>query len=369
MNKLRFTISVVVTVLTALLAGCATSPAPEHKDVHLVWPAPPETTRIRFVRSITSDEDLGRDTTFSQKLMNFLAGERPPANHIGQPLGIAVSDDGNRLYVSDYLQRSVFIFDFQKKSFAKISGLAVPAGIALDAEENVYVVETAKKTINVFNHDQKQIKVITDLSVVRPIGIAIDRARGRIYLVDTGDKHTEESVVHIFNLQGKYLGRIGHGMGPKNDQFINPTYATVDAHGNLYVSDTLNSRVQMFSPDGKYLKTFGALGDAWGYFDKPKGVAVDSFGNLYVADSGWSNIQIFNPKGQVLMFFGGRGAIPGMMQNPTAIAIDKHNRIYVADYLNHRVGVYQLVNTTAADSFLVPPTPNPGAEKPPAASK
>jgi hypothetical protein len=40
-----------------------------------------------------------------------------------------------------------------------------------------------------------------------------------------------------------------------------------------------------------------------------------------------------------------------MLKNPTALAIDKNNRIYVGDYLNHRVEVYQLVNTTAADSM------------------
>jgi DNA-binding beta-propeller fold protein YncE len=369
MNPPRLIHLAIAAALPAIFAGCATAPAPAGEEVRLVWPPAPQTTRIRFLRSITSEEDLGRDTTFSQELVNFLAGERPPANRVGQPLGIAVSGDGSRLYVSDYLQHGVFIFDFPKKAFSKIGGLAMPAGIALDAQENIYVVETPKKTISVYNRERKRIKTITDPSVVRPVGIAIDSARDRIYLVDTGDKHAKESVVWIFDLQGKRIGKIGHGRGETKDQFINPTYVAVDASGNIYVSDTMNSRVQQFDAEGKYLRTFGGLGDAWGYFDKPKGVAVDSFGNLYVADSGWSNVQIFNPKGQVLLFFGGRGPIPGMMKNPTDIAIDKHNRIYVADYLNHRIGVYELVNTTAADSFLVPPASKPGAENIPAASK
>ena len=92
----------------------------------------------------------------------------------------------------------------------------------------------------------------------------------------------------------------------------------------------------------------GKAGSNWGEFDKPKGVALDTFGNMYVVDTSWSNVQIFNPKGEILLFFGGRGPVPGMMKNPLSIAIDKNNRIYVGDYLNHRIGVYQLVNTTAA---------------------
>jgi hypothetical protein len=41
-----------------------------------------------------------------------------------------------------------------------------------------------------------------------------------------------------------------------------------------------------------------------------------------------------------------------MLKNPSAVAIDRNNRIYVGDYLNHRVEVYQLVNTQAEDSYL-----------------
>ena len=79
---------------------------------------------------------------------------------------------------------------------------------------------------------------------------------------------------------------------------------------------------------------------------------MDSFGNTYVVDSGWSNVQIFNPTGQVLLFFGGRGTYPGLLQNPASLTIDKNNRMYVGDMLNHRVNIYQLVNTVAADGIV-----------------
>ena len=79
--------------LLILLASCATAPPPAEMT-RLVWPAPPLTTRIEFVRSIFSDEDLGRDITFNEKLAEFLSGQKPPANRIAEPMGLAVSDDG-----------------------------------------------------------------------------------------------------------------------------------------------------------------------------------------------------------------------------------------------------------------------------------
>ena len=350
--------------LLLLLAGCATAP-PRGQDVRLVWPPPPLPTRIEFVRSIVSDEDLGRDTTFAQRIVAFLAGEKPLPNRIVEPLGLAVSDDGQRLYVSDFAQLEVFIFDFGQKKFSKIGEyekLARPVGVVLDAQENLYVVEQEKKGISVFNRQGRKVRFITHPTIQRPTGIALDRNRGRIYLTDTGHTNSTSHNVKIFNVNGELLGKIGQEKGGGPDQFLFPTYLTVDAGGNLYVTDTLNSRVQMFDPNGNYLKSFGQRGTSWGMFDKPKGTALDSFGNVYVADSGWSNVQIFNQKGQVLLFFGGRGPIPGMLKNPTAITIDKENRIYVADYLNHRVEVYQLVNTTAEDSLLTPVANSKGGD-------
>ena len=351
----RFASRVFVWLLPGyllLLASCATSPA-EPEVERLVWPAPPEKPRIKFVRSITSDEDLKKDTTFSEGLLEFLAGEKPRPNRIVQPMGLAVTPDGDRLYVSDFAQSAVFAFDFAHQTLLKIEGLAAPTGIALDQAGNLYVVEQANRSVSLFSPDGTRIGVIKHPSLERPNGIAIDNKLKRIYVADASHTKSLEHTVKIFDFQGTLTGQLGGKKGGSPGQFLFPTYVAVDHDSNVYVTDTLNSRVQMFNEDGDYIRSFGARGNGWGMFDKPKGVALDSFGNVYVADSGWSNVQIFNKEGQVLLFFGGRGPIPGMLKNPTAIAIDGNNTIYVADYINHRVEAYQLVNTQAADSFTV----------------
>jgi DNA-binding beta-propeller fold protein YncE len=355
---------IAIPILTALafaLGGCASAPPPA-KDVKMVWPPPPLPARIQFVRSITSEKDLTSDTTFTDTLAQFLTGESLPSGRIAEPTGIAISEDGNRLYVADLLQQAVFVFDFKGQKFTKLGDVGAPAGIALDSQENLYVVDTGRKVIAVFGRDGKQQNEFSDPEIDHPTGIAIDKARGKIYVVDTGSRAAKEQNVKIYDLRGRRIGAIGGAPGGGLGEFSYPTYVALDDKGFVYVSDTLNSRIQKFDPDGKFVTTFGQLGTNWGEFDKPKGVAVDTFGNLYAVDSGWSNVQIFNPKGQILLFFGGRGPVPGMLKNPLAIAIDRNNKIYVGDYLNHRIEVYELVNTTAADSFLNPPA-NPQSKK------
>jgi DNA-binding beta-propeller fold protein YncE len=340
----------LLAMAAAVLAGCGTTA--EFRK--LAWPPPPDAPRIQFVRTISSEESVGRDPTFSESVLEVLTGKKPPANHIADPMGIAVSDDGNRVYVSDFSQFAVFVFDFQAKTMTKIGKdepLGRPFGIALDGEENLYVVEQVKKGVSVFDRSGKRIRFFTDESLDRPAGLAIDRERGKLYLVDGSHSKTGQHDVKVFDLQGRLLGTLGKGKGNPEGYFLFPTYISVGQAGHVFVSDTLNSRVQEFDAEGKFVRHFGERGNSWGMFDKPKGVATDSFGNLYVVDSGWSNVQIFNGKGQVLLFFGGRGTYPGLLQNPSALSIDRQNRIYVGDYMNHRVEVYQLANTSEKDSM------------------
>lgn len=353
--------AVTLALGTLLVTGCATAPPPVEQP-KLVWPAPPLPPRIEFVRSITSQEDLKADTTFTSAMASFLAGEQIPDGRIASPAGLAVSADAQRLYVADPMQHKLFTFDFAKKELRKID-VGYPTGVALDDQENIYVVDGVKKGVAVFDRNGTLLREINDKSMTRPNGIAVDSRHDRVYVVDTGSADVPEQNVKVFDRSGKRIGAIGSAPGGDFGQFSYPTYVTLDAEGNVLIADTLNARIQKFDHEGKFITSIGRAGSNWGEFDKPKGVALDTFGNVYVVDTSWSNVQIFNPKGEILLFFGGRGPIPGMMKNPLSIAIDKNNRIYVGDYLNHRIGVYQLVNTRAEDSFIKQGTPNPTAQK------
>jgi DNA-binding beta-propeller fold protein YncE len=331
--------------------------------VDLAWPEAPETPRIKVVDILASEADLGRKITTRESMMKFLTGTKPQIAHIYQPRDVAVSDDGNRVYASDFGQSVIFIFDLEQRKVSTIRS-ETPFGLALDAHENLYVVEQESKRIVVFDRQGSKLRVITHPRLIRPTDIAIDRQRKLIYVADPGKKNSEEHSVKVLNFEGELVRTIGKGKGDCPGCLFFPTYVAIDKAGNIYVTSTLNARVDVFDPTGNYLRTIGERGTSFGMFDKPKGVALDSFGNIYVADSGWSNVQIFNQKGEVLLFFGGRGDYPGLLKNPTGIAIDKNNKIYVADYLNYRLTVYQLVNTKAEDSYIaLPASPARNEEK------
>ncbi len=179
--------------LPSMLAGCAAKQPEPEPIKKLTWPAPPDTTRIEFVRTISSDKDLVNDTTFSQEVISFLSGTKPPPNGIIEPMGLAVSDDGQVLYVADTSAQAVFVFDFGQKKFSKIEGLVHPLGLAVDAQQNLYVVDQVAKEVKVFDPTGKELRSFTDKSLLRPTGIAIDRQRGKVYVVDTADQSLSTS--------------------------------------------------------------------------------------------------------------------------------------------------------------------------------
>jgi DNA-binding beta-propeller fold protein YncE len=346
--------SIVIGGLLLSLAGCAAVEKPQFTE--LLWPEPPLTSRIKFVGLLRDQNDLARSS--GELFVEALLGPKKLPDSLQQPMGVAPSRNGKRLYVTDYAKPGVLVFDFEARRVSPLggetNGFQSPLGIAVDEKDNVYVVDSIPKLIRVFDPSGKFLRNITHDNLERPTGIAVDPVRRRIYVADSAFRRSDNHVIRIFDMDGNYLKAFG-GQGGEEGKFFFPTYLALDDKGNLYVTDTMNARVQIFDAEGRYQKSFGLRGNAFGMFDKPKGVALDTFGNVYVVDSAWSNVQIFNQRGEVLLFFGGRGRFPGLLFNPTGIAIDKDNRIYVADAFNGRIGIYQLINTKAEDSFIAMP--------------
>ena len=88
-------------------------------------------------------------------------------------------------------------------------------------------------------------------------------------------------------------GEEGSGTG----QFNRPWGITTDENNNVYVADWRNDRVQKFSSEGLFLKSFGDTGESEGKFQRPSDVAVDKNGNIYVSDWGNERVQIITSTG------------------------------------------------------------------------
>ena len=135
---------------------------------------------------------------------------------------------------------------------------------------------------------------------------------------------------HSQVLQWGSFGQIDGG------HFFQLESLSIDNEGNVYVTDSGNARIQKFTSDGQFLKTWGVSGTDNGEFKKPTGIATYE-NNVYVVDSEQARIQVFDSTGKFLQSWGKFGHDQGELSYPQGIAISNDGVVYVADTENHRI--------------------------------
>lgn len=339
------------------LSGCAVAPPPAPALERPVFPAPPEEARFVYESTLYSSADVTKEDK-NTNLKRMLTGEEEKAGEsLSKPYGVAVYH--GRVFVSDNVARMVAVFDIPGNRFFKIGesdpgALSMPLGLDVDGKGNLYVVDGTTKLIQVYDKDGKFLRKLGGPSMFsRPTGIAVDAAGSRIYVVDAGGIESKDHRVRVFDAQtGAHLLDIGK-RGAEPGEFNLPIDATLGLDGLLYVVDGGNSRVEVFRPDGTFVRTFGSIGMRGGQFSHPKEVATDPEGNVYVVDSAFGNFQIFTPEGQLLLAVGSRSETDGMAKYmlPSGIAIDGDGRVYMSDQYFRKVDVYRPAKLAADAGF------------------
>mgnify|MGYP000911940349 CR=1 FL=1 len=212
--------------------------------------------------------------------------------------------------------------------------LQKPRVAAFDADDQLYIADLTDR-IQVFDRDGnfKRHWRMPALNVDGPSGLTVDRW-GRVLVADT---HFYR--VMIYSREGELLMQIGDGVqGTEPGRFGYPTDVVCDRAGNFYVSEYgENDRIQVFSPEGKWLRQWGGHGDEPGQFLKPRALAIDEKDRIYVADSCNHRVQVFDTQGKLLDCWGSQGPAKGQMSYPYDIALAPDGTLYVVEYANHRV--------------------------------
>jgi len=157
------------------------------------------------------------------------------------------------------------------------------------------------------------IGAVTD-AVNRPTCVAID-SQGKLYVSETAN-----GLVKVYSRKGKLL---------KQFSVLRPLGVAVDASGYIYVGSAERHAVDVYSPDYKYVRS---LGSGPGEIDRPISIAVDGSGKVYVLDGSKGLVRIYDSSAALLSSFGGSGNTDGLFNKPTAIAVnDAADEIYVAD--------------------------------------
>jgi len=357
----------------------------------IVWPNPPAIARVKFENILTGQKIdwAGLETKQKPKMswMDRLAGVQPDtqvkdvAQKIGFQLirvyGIAADSKGN-VYAADQAVGAIFIFSNAVSENVQLIKNGSDAhfelinGLAIDDDDRLFVTDLKLHHVLVFNPKHQVETSFGGDVLVSPAGIALDTTNRFAYVVDT-----QQDQVLVFDADSyKLLRRIGTG-GKKHTltspgDFALPTNVAVDKEGNVYVTDTLNNRVESFDADGQFIGEFGKPGDGPGHFARPKGITVDCDGHIWVADEMQSRVQVFDKEGQLLIYFGQQGTFPGQFQALYGVAYDKlNNRVITSEQFPGRVQIFRYVTDAEAaaerarrEAEQTQPAPKPAGSTP-----
>ncbi|HLW88652.1 MAG TPA: choice-of-anchor D domain-containing protein [Terriglobales bacterium] len=352
---------------------------------------------------------------------------------IGAPW--AVAQHGGVTYISDNLSNRIFQVDSKgvltvlagnivpnyngDNHLGTVASIDSPEGIALDAAGNVYIADTSNNVIRVINTQSAPISFYGGALTVQPLniqtlvgtgqagysgpglavavnaelnqpgGIWLDEA-GNIYIADTLN-----SVIEVVNMQttaqtlggvanipagdlatiaGTNVAMFGGDGGPALAASVNrPAGIFVDSAGNVYIADTLDSRIRVINaqasssiivagvtiPAGDINTVAGSAtacalstdlcGDGGpatsANLNQPAGVLADSSGNIYIADTNDNKIRLVVSAGTISTIAGtgtqcvfatipcgdGGPATSAELWAPTGVILDTNGNVLIAD--------------------------------------
>jgi len=214
-------------------------------------------------------------------------GDQP--GQFKDPDGIAVGPDGS-VFVADTWNHRVQKFDPTGKfikAWQPDPGFWGPRGIAVNKDGVVFVTDTGNKRVVSFNKDGVQIEVFgSDGSApgqfIEPVGITVNAAN-EVIVADTGNRRLQ-----IFNADGAFQHEWPmFGM----EEFYTEPYLATRAN-DVFVTDSFNHRFARYD-DGKLTGVWGKSGSGSGEFNRPIGIAVAPDGSVYVSDTLNNRIQKF----------------------------------------------------------------------------
>jgi len=298
---------------------------------------------LSFVRVFSSADDVKPEHPVLDRTLDIIAGPADPVTRLDalRSPSAVTTDSNHRVFVADPGAEAVHIFDFVRSKYDRLDRrgdrLHVPVSLAVDGQDNLYVVDQTSRTVLVYDSAGKFRRYLGKLRggesyFDNPIGIAIDKAARRIYVCD---RHGH--MIFVMDERGNLIRKLGNrGGGNRPGEFRFPSQVVV-AGSELFVLDAGNTRIQVFDTGGHFLRAMNL-----GYADRHTGLAVDNRGNIYVSHSDLNQIQVLGHEGQTLYTFH-PGTIKGAnFSHPSGMWVDAGRSIYVVDSQSNRVGLFQI---------------------------
>src|SRR5437879_2175397 len=321
------------------------------------------------------------------------SGDGGPATAAGLafPEGVAVDAAGD-LFIADSFNARIRRVDATSGIITTVAGngfrgfngdggpatsanLTTPTGIAVDSSGNLFIADTENARIRRVDGATDIITSVagngtagfsgdggpaTSAELYGPLGIAVDSS-GNLFIADAGNERIRRvdattGIITIVAGNGT-AGYSGDGGPDIGAGLFRPAGIAVDSSGNLFIADSLITRIRRVIAATGIITTVAGNGMSGFSGDGgpatsaellvPTGVSVDSSGNLFIADTENTRIRRVDAATGIITTVAGNGsfgfsgdggpATSADLNFPTGIAIDSSGNLFITDSLNNRI--------------------------------
>jgi sugar lactone lactonase YvrE len=295
------------------------------------------------IYAVDNLNDNVRIYTYTSSTVSYsttFGGTGSTNGYFNSPYGVAVKSTGDIL-VTDTLNNRVSVFDSSNtwQSNFGSSELDGPLGVHIDESDRVYVSDAT--SVKVYNTNYEFVEELNSTANLYASG-SFNYPVSLSTFIRGNDKFL--SVAEQFNdriNQKKYTYDKVLTFDASN--FENATISGVYSDGTyVYIADKANDKVQRTNTSGVLDSEFGTSGSGTGELRAPAGISMDSANQIYVVDSGNNRIQVFSESSGTytnVTSIGSSGSGNVQFFTPLDISIDTSDYLYIADNANGRVQI------------------------------
>jgi DNA-binding beta-propeller fold protein YncE len=256
------------------------------------------------------------------------------------PRGVFVDRARGDIYVADTQNDLVVVYDrngVPRFAFGYNGEVKEPIKAVTDSVGRIYVL--TGRTIKVFNYRGEYLRDFPFHGLDKPpVATAITADQNDLYVADA-----TSGQVFVYDADHRLKRRFGEGGRIKSVAAM-----TVDTDGVVYLLDAnAPMALQVYAPDGTFLRGWGAHESGPQNFSLPSGITVDGEGRVITVDMIRQQIAVFATDGTFQGRFGGLGSALGAVTYPSDVASDGHGRLYVVERQGNRLQIFEPRKTTS----------------------
>ena len=299
---------------------------------------PQQAGKVKLFVSINGQQTSGSPYNLVQYVNYTIVGRSSKIvnndDNMDLPWGIGFSKNG-MWAVADYSKPCVYIYSDRNQlmhSFGSQEQFKIPAGIAFDDNNHLYVTDRGNKNVKKFDINGTFLLQFESQKAGLRDPVGITAHKNKVYIADY-----KCDCVLVFQNTSQFLCAIGKG------RMQGPYDVAVCTNNSLLVAGWTNGCIYRFTLDGNYIGKFGETGSGRGPLCNPSSLTVDSNGFILVVEFSNNRVSIFDKTGKFVHCFGTAGYDNGQFQHPLGIALAPNgNIIYVSDTDNNRIQIFSI---------------------------